>query len=48
MRTKDCMKCPYCWIDLAQNKPDGCGYGTDGSKAIPTFCYKDGKRLTKY
>lgn len=45
---RDCMKCEYCWIDVQQEKPDGCGYGVDGSRAIGTKCYKDNKLLKKY
>lgn len=48
MKTKDCMKCPYVWIDVYNNTPSGCSYGVDGSRGLYEYCYKDGKRLKKY
>lgn len=48
MKTKDCMNCPYAYIDVYTNTPCGCAYGVDGSREPLNFCYKDGKRLKKY
>ena len=45
---RDCMKCEHCWVAPGYDYPDGCGYGIDGSRAIGTRCYKDGKLLKKY
>lgn len=42
------MKCKYCWKDTYNWRPEGCGYGVDGSVPIGTRCYIDGKLLKKY